>query len=146
MTATRPTAPRRGDTIPYVSGKSIDGGTLNLRDCYMRRNLAIIVTGDTPATQRWLQEAAEVRSAAQAEAGEIIAVVSAPAETYGLPTLVDEDGAIMQRLGLAPSDLPALLVIDRFGTLFAANVGPDAEELRPADIPGWLEFVACRCS
>ena len=44
-------------------------------------------------------------------------------------------------------DRPALFDIDRYGTIFAANRGPNAESgLRPRDIPRWLEFISRRCS
>ena len=44
-------------------------------------------------------------------------------------------------------NVPALFVIDRYDMVFAGNRGTHAlPDLTPGDIPGWLEFVACRCS
>jgi hypothetical protein len=60
---------------------------------------------------------------------------------------VDADGHLALRLGLESGELPALFIADRYRTVFAGNRGASGlAELAPADIPGWLEFVACRCT
>jgi hypothetical protein len=88
-----------------------------------------------------------VREAAQAEAGEIIVIAPPGLESGVLPTIVDADGHLALRLGLESRELPALFIADRYRTVFAGNRGASGlAELAPADIPGWLEFVACRCT
>ncbi|MEX1157432.1 MAG: hypothetical protein WEC79_00700 [Thermomicrobiales bacterium] len=149
---TTPTIPTqairgRGDRLPDLSGSAPDGGHISTRDFYMRRNLAVIFICAQTECADWIAAAAAVRTAAQAENGEILLVLDGTTDTAGLPAIVDDDGSLAGRCGLAEHDRPALFVLDRYGTIFAANRGPDAEPgLRPRDIPRWLEFIACRCS
>jgi hypothetical protein len=139
--------PGRGELFPNLSGLSPDGDRISTRDYYMRHSLAIIIAGAGVLSETWVAEAAEVRDAAYDEDGEILLVVPEGSDTRGLPAIVDADGSLAERLGLAPVELPAIYITDRYGTIFAASRGSGAEaSLRPADIPGWLEFVACRCS
>lgn len=139
--------PGRGDRLPDLSGVTPDGGQLSTRDYYMRRNLAVIFICAQTECADWIAAAAAVRNAAQAENGEILLVLDGTTDTEGLPAIVDDDGMLAARCGLREFDRPALFIIDRYGTIFAANRGPGAESgLRPRDIPRWLEFIACRCS
>ena len=139
--------PGRGDRLPDLSGLTVAGGHLSTRDFYMRRNLAVIFICAQTECADWIAAAAAVRKAAQAEDGEILLVLDGTTDTDGLPAIIDADGSLRARCGLGEFDNPALFVIDRYGTIFAANRGPDAEpDLRPLDIPRWLEFIACRCS
>jgi hypothetical protein len=138
--------PKRGDRMPWLVGPTPEGTTLRTRDYYMRRNLALVFTGDGEHAQDWAAEAASMRPAARDEAGEII-VIAPPGVDVGItPDIIDHDGGIAARVGLSPSELPALFITDRYGTVFAASRGATAVDMRPSDIPGWLEFVACRCS
>jgi hypothetical protein len=139
--------PERGDVVPQLTGRDLSGETISTRDFYMRRNLAIMFVDVDDVGHAWIAEAAERRPEAHAEAGEIIVVGPAGMDIRGLPTIVDSDGALGSRFGLSRRELPALFIVDRFGTLFASNRGDHAiEDLQPRDIPGWLEFIACRCS
>ncbi len=139
--------PGRGERLPDLSGLTLSGGQIGTRDFYMRRNLAVMFVCAQPECADWILAAAAVRDAAHAEDGEILLIVDGPTETGGLPAIVDTDGSLAARCGLSEFDRPALFVIDRYGTIFAANRGPNAEfGLRPRDIPRWLEFISCRCS
>lgn len=139
--------PGRGVRLPDLSGLTPDGGQISTRDFYMRRNLAVIFVCAQTECADWIAAAAAVRKAAQAENGEILLVLDGTTDTGGLPAIVDSDGSLTARCGLSEFDRPALFVIDRYGTIFVANRGPNAEsDLRPRDIPRWLEFIACRCS
>ncbi|HMM43198.1 MAG TPA: hypothetical protein PKA95_14995 [Thermomicrobiales bacterium] len=140
--------PTRGQTAPDLVGATPDGERLSLRRAfYMRRNLGILFVADDATGQRWLRDAAAEREAAHAEAGEIVAIVPPGMDTHGLPAIVDPDGALRARYGLTESDLPAVFVTDRYLTIFSTNTGETATPyLMPDDIPGWLEFIAARCS
>jgi len=132
--------------MPWLSGPTVDGTVLRTRSFYMRRNLALVFTGDGDEAQDWAAEAASMRPAARAEDGEIV-VIAPPGIDVGItPDIVDEDHLIAASVGLTSSDLPALFITDRYGKIFATSRGTDAVDIRPSDIPGWLEFVACRCS
>jgi hypothetical protein len=138
--------PGRGDQMPWLSGPTPEHETLTTRSYYMRRNLAIVFTGEGDDAQDWAAEAASIRPAAAREDGEIV-VISPPGIDVGItPDIIDDDHQIAARVGLTAADLPALFITDRYGTIFAANRGSHAEDIRPADIPGWLEFVANRCT
>lgn len=140
------TIPRRGDVFPTIAGRAPDGSRASTRDYYLRRNLAIIVAGDAPQAAEWIARAAQQRDRAQEEVGEILVIAPSGVDVAGLPTIID-DGALALRLGLERLDTPALFIIDRFGTVFATNAGDTATpHLQPEDIPGWLEFIACRCT
>ena len=139
--------PGRGDRLPDLSGPTPDGGQISTRDFYMRRNLAVIFICAQTECADWIAAASAVRREANAENGEVLLILDGTTDTEGLPAIVDADGSLAARCGLGEFDRPALFVIDRYGTIFAANRGPNAESgLRPRDIPRWLEFISCRCS
>lgn len=140
-------APSRGDLLPLVSGMTAGGEPISLRDFYMRRNMAIVIVANDAPGQAWLASAAEQQDAASREAGVVVAITSPGVDAHGLRAIIDPDGHILQKLSLRPDELPVLYLIDRYGRIFATNVGASAEtDLHPSAIPGWLEFIACRCS
>jgi peroxiredoxin len=153
--------PTRGDRLPLFSGQTPEGAPLRLRDFYMRRNLALVFSDapDYAATRDLLRGLAERRAAVQAEVGEVLAVISGAADSVRqfvaalalpFPVIVDSDNAIHARYGLlAPDGMPraAIFLADRFGTIFEASVSSDEGQIMAADeVPGWLEFIACRCT
>jgi hypothetical protein len=147
MSTTLDTIPSRGAQLPELRGPTPSGAQLSTRDYYMRRNLAVLVVANDATGAEWLRAAQAVRAAAHAEAGEIIVIAPPGIESGDLPTIMDADGQLAQRLGLGDKDLPALFIADRYRTIFATNRGANGlAELTPADIPRWLEFVACRCT
>jgi hypothetical protein len=147
MSSTTSLVPARGAQLPELRGLTRSGAPLSTRDYYMRRNLAILVLADDATGAEWLRAAQAVRAAAHAEAGEILVIAPPGLDSGELPTIVDADGQLAQRLGLSDKERPALFIADRYRTVFAGNRGAHGiAELTPADIPGWLEFVACRCT
>ncbi|HVB64126.1 MAG TPA: redoxin domain-containing protein [Nitrolancea sp.] len=164
--ATSPTAissptPTRGDQLPQFTGETPTGGTIRLRDFYMRRNLALVFSDgpDYAASRDLLRGLAERRAAVQAEAGETLAVISGDSAvvrelitTLALPfpVVVDADNAIHQRYGLldaAGVPRAAIFLVDRFGTVFETSLASeDRPIMNASEVPGWLEFIACRCT
>lgn len=153
--------PARGDRIPDFSALTADGSTLRTRDLYLRRNLALAFTHgpDCAACRELLRGLARQEAAARAEVGQIVAVVPAEQEAVarlrdeldlGFSVVADPDLAAHRRYGLTDRDggaLAALFVADRYGTIFDASVADAAHRMMaPDEVPGWLEFVACRCS
>lgn len=164
MTSSAPTStaiPTRGDQLPLFSGQTPEGVPVRLRDFYMRRNLALVFS-DAPgyaATRNLMRGLAERRAAVQAEAGEALAVISGDVDgvrqfvkelSLPFPVVVDPDNAIHARYGLLDADgepRAAIFLADRFGTIFEASVATDEEKIMHAEeVPGWLEFIACRCT
>jgi len=160
-TQTNIAIPTRGDRLSLFTGQTPEGAPLRLRDFYMRRNLALVFS-DTPeyaATRDLLRGLAERRPAVQAEAGEALAVISGDPErvrqlvaelSLPFPVVVDPDNAIHARYGLLGADgtpRAAIFLADRFGTIFEASVATDDGQIMAAsEVPGWLEFIACRCT
>ncbi len=149
------TIPARGDRLPGFSGKSPAGQNIRLRDFYLRRNLALVFTHDQQcaACHQYLIDLAERRAAVQAEAGEILVVVPGNAEhlpELPCPIVIDDDSEIYRRYGLIGTDdhsRAAIFLVDRYGIVFEASVADgDHTMLSAAEVPKWLEFIACRCS
>ncbi|HET9017576.1 MAG TPA: redoxin domain-containing protein [Thermomicrobiaceae bacterium] len=158
---TMPATPARGDRIPDFTAPTADGATLRSRDLYLRRNLALAFTHgpDCAACRELLRGLARQVGAARAQVGQIVAVVPASPEAamalaleldLGFPVVADADLAVHRRYGLVGPDSDAraaLFVADRYGIVFDASVADAAHRvMAPAEVPGWLEFVACRCS
>ena len=147
--------PARGDRLPGFAGKSPAGQDIRLRDFYLRRNLALVFTHDEEcaACRRYLIDLAERRAEVQAEAGEILVVVPGRAEhlpELPCPIVIDVDGEIHRRYGLIDADehsRAAIFLVDRYGIVFEASVADGDHAMLPAaEVPEWLEFIACRCS
>lgn len=161
LTTAPGTIPRRGDRIPDFTATTADAVALRTRDYYMRRNLALIFSHepDCTACRDVLRAAARQHAAARAEAGEVIPVVPADRAAVArlrddlnlsFPLVADEDLAVHARYGLVTSQgepMAAILVTDRYGTVYEASVaGADHRLMAAEEIPGWLEFVVCECS
>lgn len=147
--------PRRGDRLPDFSTKTPSGEDIRLRDFYMRRNLAVVFTHDPEcaACREYLSGLAERRAAVQAEAADVLAVI--PGEPTSIPELpfpiaLDPDDEIHRRYGLLNADggpRAAIFLVDRYGIVFEVSVAGENHAMLSVDeVPGWLEFIACRCS
>ena len=147
--------PQRGERLPGFSGKTPSGEAIRLRDFYLRRNLALVFTHgpECSACRELLAGLAEHRSAVQAEAGEILAVIPGDAKDLPelpYPILLDGDEQVHRGYGLLDAKgraRAALFLVDRYGVVFEASVaGADHAMLSAGEVPSWLEFIACRCS
>ncbi|HLI52592.1 MAG TPA: redoxin domain-containing protein [Thermomicrobiaceae bacterium] len=163
VTETAVRVPRRGDVLLDFTAMTPGGQLARPRDFYMRRNLAVIFTHGPAclACRQLLSGLVARRAAVRAEAGEILAVIPGTRDgvarlqdelgiTY--PIAVDEDGSVHRRYGLTGVDgspVAGIFIADRYGTIFESSTGgPDSghPSIGAGDIPGWLEFIACRCS
>lgn len=153
--------PRRGDQLIDFSASNPDGERLSTRDFYMRRNLALAFTHgpSCDACRKLLRGMARQEAAARAEVGALLAVVPSDRAMLArlrdeldlsFPLAADPDLALHRRYGLVTPDggaLAAIFVADRYGTIFETSVADAAHRMLAAEeIPGWLEFIACRCS
>ncbi len=151
---TLPVVPARGDRLPNFTGTTPSGDPIRLRDSYLRRNLALVFThgAECVACREFLTELNERRDAIHAEAAEILAVVSGDAHVaaFPFPIALDPDREIHRRYGLVDaggSPRAAIFLVDRYSVVFEVSVANDAHEMLAAsEVPGWLEFIACRCS
>ncbi len=147
--------PNRGERLPLFTGQTPRGEQIRLRDFYLRRNLALVFTHglDCDVCQQILHDLVSIRPAVQAEAGEILAVISstsASAPDLPYPVLLDRDNEIHRRYGLIDANgqpRAAIFLVDRYGVVFESSNVTETHALLPVrDIPSWMEFIACRCS
>ncbi len=148
------TTPKRGERLPLFTGQTPQGGVVRLRDFYLRRNLALVFTHgpDCDACRQVLHDLVTIRPAVQAEVGEILVVISGTSVDTDLPypVLLDGENEIHQRFGLLDANgqpRAAIFLVDRYGVVFESSIATEAHSMLPVrDIPGWMEFIACRCS
>ncbi|MGA7668770.1 MAG: redoxin domain-containing protein [Nitrolancea sp.] len=153
-TRTIATVPARGDRLPSFTGTTPTGDPIRLRDFYLRRNLALIFThgAECGACRDYLTELNERRAAIHAEAAEILAVIpdDSDAAPFPFPIALDAGNQIHRRYGLVDADgrpRAAIFLVDRYGIVFEVSVASDEHTMLAAEeVPGWLEFIACRCS
>jgi hypothetical protein len=152
-------AMQRGATLPDFTLPDAAGNRVSSRNWYMRRNFVIAAPAATP-DPRWLTWIDDfVAALPQTPVEDAIGfALLAPewrahiAERGGVEhqsqslLLFDDEGVFRERLG-AGDERGALLIADRYGVIFhAAHGAPDDSEMEPSSIPGWIEFIACRCS
>ena len=153
--------PARGDQLPDFTAPGPDGRSHAPRDAYQRRNLVLVFThgADCAACHAFLQQLATLEEGIAAEAGTVLpiapgSVTAAPRLRDDLdlpfPIAADPDLDVYARYGLldaAATPRAAVFIADRYGTVFESSVAePDHTLIEPDAIPGWLEFIACRCS
>lgn len=149
---------RRGETIPDFTLPDGTGQEISTRAFYMRRNLVIgiLPRRPEPGWSRWVQQLGQ--AAGQIPAGDAAVLVVTPPEMdaslreaiEGLPesvyALFDGENLVGDRFG-TPGDDGTLIIADRYGVAFIIETGaPNDEQLDPAGIPDWVEFIACQCS
>jgi peroxiredoxin len=148
----------RGEVISDFTLNDATGNPVSSRAFYMRRNLVIAYL---PAAhdERWrdwlIKFIGSTSQIAESDAqiflitpvGEHLPKIQTRiAERSHITALLDPDRRAANRFGHDPDD-GLLLITDRFGTVFHTAAGqPEIEELDPARIPEWIEFIACRCS
>lgn len=132
-----------------------DGQQIRFRDYRQRRNLVVIFHHgrSCAACRRLLQHVAAHHSQFQAQQATVLAIGpdqgARAQELIGelheaMPVLIDPTGRTAARAGF---QVPALLVADRWGEIWAAWEGgathtlPEVEELEE-----WLTVVQCDCT
>ena len=148
-----PNVLERGQTIPDFTLPDAHGETVSSRSFYMRRNfvIALLPDGLDEAWSRWLARLqSALRNVPDGDAvclivgGDELAEVEPGESTCYL--LVDRDRTIRSRVGVA-DEQGQLIITDRYGVIFHVATGyPVSPELAPDEVPGWVEFIACRCS
>lgn len=122
--------------VPAVSGKTLAGGSLALRD--LTGNGVVVVNVWASWCTPCREEAGVLTAAATQMQGQHVAFVGvdeadsvSAARRFvqqsgaSYPQLLDPDGAILARLRLLPaSGIPSTLVLDRRGYMAARVIGP----------------------
>jgi peroxiredoxin len=159
-------APSRNERSPFLSGPgtgrlirhfalpSTSGSTVGVSDHKQRHNMLIVLHHgpNCPACCSLLSELSEaVDEFSQAEAV-VLAISSDAVEDLGsfaaqfrlrFPLLSDPTGQVARNENLS---IPAVVVTDRFGEIWAAWSSDETHALPSAeDIRSWLEFVELQC-
>lgn len=146
---------RQGQVIPDFTLPDRQGNPVSSRSAYMRRNMIIGVmpVAIDHSWTSWLDSLSN--AVAGIPDGDAACFVLAGPDLADLPAvgsdvnvLNDEDGSVRAKFEIpAMSGQGRLIVTNRYGLIYHTATGsPDDPGMDPADLPGWIEFVACRCS
>lgn len=149
---------RRGEIIPDFTLPNSEGREISTRTFYLRRNLVIAVLPrePTPGWGPWVERFGQAAGQTPSEDAAYL-VITPPEMDAALRASLDElpesvyalfDGEdlVGKRIGRT-GDEGVLIAADRYGVAFVIETGgPNDEELDPAGIPDWIEFIACQCS
>jgi peroxiredoxin len=116
---------QRGDSIPHLEIRTLDGGTFTYREIWQHKNLVLVALPEAPGDEAYASELA--RHAADFHEQNSVAVVTRDR----IP-------------GLAA---PGVAVADRWGEIVHVAVATEISALPAApDLIEWLQFVRRRCS
>jgi peroxiredoxin len=149
---------QRGQTIPDFTLPDHTGETVSSRSYYIHRNLVVALLPEDVDAQwgSWLEGVAKARAAVEPTDAQFLLIAPSMNDTLRdfadrsanryLRVLVDTDGEITEKFG-HDTAYGQLLIADRYGVVFQAGAGNASDEaIAPESIPGWVEFVYCRCS
>jgi peroxiredoxin len=153
----RPTI-QRGQVIPDFTLDNAAGSKISSRSYYLRRNL-IIVFLPSVLDQHWSDwvnqfvkhlstvPTEDVQAFLIASSDTVLDEIGPPTSSVGhIEALADREQKVAKRFGYDGQD-GLVFVTDRYGVVFhQASGGPNDKELDPAEIPGWIKFIACQCS
>ena len=148
----------RGQTIPDFTLSAHNGETVSSRSYYIHRNLVIALLPDRigPEWESWLERLSAARGQVDTADAQFLVIASDAVSgiqdfaersaTRSLKVLIDQRGDIRQKLG-ADEHAGQLLITDRYGVVFQSAAGQATDKaIDPPEIPGWVEFIYCRCS
>jgi peroxiredoxin len=147
----------RGQVIPDFTLDDIYGETVSSRSFYMRQNLilALLPEEENDEWKEWLTTlSAAVQSIPERDA--ICLMIFSPTwrntitNLYSngnqIKLLIDQEGKVRNHFGHPGGD-GQLIITDRYGVVFHTATGqPSTPGLSAAEVPGWIELIACRCS
>jgi hypothetical protein len=146
---------RQGQVVPDFTLPDRNGDLISSRSAYMRRNMII---GILPKVidDRWINWTESLSNAAsRIPNADVACFVLAGPDLSGIPAvepgvhlLNDQDASVRAKFEAQPSsDVGRLIVTNRHGLIYHTATGnPDDPGMDPQELPGWVEFVACRCS
>ena len=141
--------PASGHMLQPFALRSTEGQEVRLREYRQRRNLVLFFHhgGACAACRGALQELAGHVREYQGE-NAIVLAIGPEAEdqqevALPFPTLIDREARTAMRHGLA---VPALVIADQYGEIWAAWVGGDGHALPDgAEVLQWLEYIQAQC-
>lgn len=144
---------RRGQCVPDVPFVTVDDQSVRIADFKGRYNLLLVAARDPahPLLDLLAQRQAEIT---ERETVTIAFIASnrneglRACQRRGWPFLAaaDPDGAVTNRLGIAPGETAAVCITDRWGEVFFLSEVPGGGETTYVDeLLRWLDFVEYQC-
>ena len=158
--ATVQPVPRVGTMLPSFQLPTAGGGSLGPWAFKGRRNLVLyfVDSVDCLTCQRALRDLADRYRELRDHEAEVLVIAPLQQDralrarsSLGLPfpILVDPDSSVYARYGLLIGNghaVPAVLVADRYGEIFAQSIGtPDHALIGVAEILSWLQLIEIQC-
>ncbi|HEU4451587.1 MAG TPA: redoxin domain-containing protein [Longimicrobium sp.] len=114
--------------------------------------LVLVDDAECDACRAWLHRLAAASDDIAEWDGRVIVVVPAsPGQAIGIAgdaakhftVLADPDRTLAARLGIS---IPAVIIADQYGEIHHAAPGGDGHDLpEPAEVVGWLRYLAVQC-
>ncbi len=147
------TGPASGRRLRAFELTGETGHRRRLRDCLRRTNVVIFLYHgpDCPACREYLRALAQAARQLREEDETAVLAIGPSVFTPGvprtpafpIPLLIDNVGATAAEEGVT---VPALVVADRFGELWAAWVGGEEHQLPSLpEIRAWLDLIQLQC-
>jgi len=151
---------RRGELLPGIALPSAEGRQVRLSDYRGRSNLVVILAGgmDDENLLRLLREAARKHSDIAAEEAEVIVILakdragrtpSVVKVDWPFVVLIDGNGhahRLFNALDAGGTAVPAILIADRFGEIYAEFSSKERQGLPGIDeVLQWLFFINSQC-
>ncbi|HET8522807.1 MAG TPA: redoxin domain-containing protein [Thermomicrobiales bacterium] len=136
--------PATGKMLRPFAGQTTDGQTIRSQSYRQRSNLVLLFHHgrDCAPCQAMLADIGAHIDEIQDQATAVLAI-GPDGEARPFPMLTDPSGEIAKQQGLAA---PAVVIVDRFGEIWAAWEGGADHHLPHADdVIEWLEFLEVQC-
>lgn len=147
---------RRGQRLPVLPLRAPTGETFDLAAWRGRNSLLLVLAAEGERAALLLHDLALRHADFKEEETRILGVLHGPEEAAqtvagqrGLPfpLLPDPDAAVHRALEAADSSgaYPAVFITDRYGEIYAAWAGPDAEIPAAGELLEWARFINIQC-
>jgi peroxiredoxin len=145
----------QGQVFPDFTLPDAQGTPVSSRAYYMRRNMIIVALPDhlDDKWKSWLSELSDaVATIPESDVACLVLIDSTdsnrPSVQSPVQLLLDDKGSARSRLGSDPAGTDGQIIItNRHGVIYHSATGhPGDPAIDPAGLPGWIEFIACRCS
>jgi hypothetical protein len=129
--------------IPMIEASS--GAKVSLWDFRQRFSVVLCFLHDRcELCAGYTRKLADLEDDLREDDARIIVVLSEP-EVLGLPVWIDARARARQRLLGPPSELPVILIVDRFGAASRSFPSPDHAFPPPAEVVATLRHLAFQC-
>jgi hypothetical protein len=145
----------QGQVFPDFTLPDAQGTPVSSRAYYMRRNMIIVALPDhfDDKWKSWLSDLSEaVSTISESDVACLVLINSTesdlPSVEDPVQLLFEKDGSVRSRLDLDPAGTEGRIIItNRHGLIYHSATGQSGDPaIEPAGLPGWIEFIACRCS